>query len=98
MVLEVQLKILLIVLFHFLDFDNFKLPGQLFAKTLQSLEACVLVNNNLCGKLVSSLELPIVFDERFQVMSVLFFIPNFNLLSFELGNFTLKMLHLFNLY
>ena len=28
------------------------------------------VNNNLCGKLVSSLELPITFDERFKVTSV----------------------------
>ena len=35
---------------------------------------CVLVNNNFCGKLVSSLELPITFDESFTVASVPFFI------------------------
>ena len=35
---------------------------------------CVLVNNNFCGKLVSSLELPITFDESFTVASVLILI------------------------
>ena len=37
-------------------FDNFILTNELFAKTLRSLESCVLVNNNLCGKLNSSLD------------------------------------------
>ena len=32
-------------------------------------------------ELVSLLELPITFDERFKVTSVLFLIPDFNLLS-----------------
>ena len=32
-------------------FDNFKWADELFAKALRSLEFCVLVNNNLCGKL-----------------------------------------------
>ena len=41
------------------------LAGELFAKALQSLETCVLVNNNLCGKLYSSLELRITLDEIF---------------------------------
>ena len=41
------------------------LAGELFAKALQSLETCVLVNNNLCGKLHSSLELRITLDEIF---------------------------------
>ena len=33
-------------------FDNFILAEKPFAKALRSLEACVLVNNNLCVKLV----------------------------------------------
>ena len=46
---------------------------------LQKLyESSVSVNNNLCGKLVSSLELPIKFDERFKVTSV----PLLNLLLY----------------
>ena len=42
-------------------FDNFILAEELFAKALQT---CVLVNNNLCAKLFSSLESPTIFDER----------------------------------
>ena len=38
---------------------------------------CVLVNNNLCGKLFSSLELPKTFDESFKVTLVAFFIPEY---------------------
>ena len=34
------------------------------------LETFVLVNNNLCGKLVLLLELPIKFDEKFKFTSV----------------------------
>ena len=37
-------------------------------------ESCLSVNDNLCGKLVSSLEFPIKFDERFKVTSLTFFI------------------------
>ena len=48
-------------------FDDFILAEQLFAKALRSLETCVLVNNNLWGKLLSSLESSILFDERFKV-------------------------------
>ena len=47
----------------------------------------------MCGKLTSSLELPSTFDERFKGTSVPLFIPDFNLLSFELDNFTLKVLY-----
>ena len=36
-------------------FDNYILPEELFSKALQSLETCVLVNNNLCRKLFKSL-------------------------------------------
>ena len=42
-------------------FDIVILADELFAKASRSLEACVLLNNNLCEKLVSSLELPITF-------------------------------------
>ena len=43
-----------------------------FSKALRIFETCVLVNNNSCGKLVSSLELPIKFDKRFKVTSAPF--------------------------
>ena len=46
-------------------FFSFILGDDLFAKALQSLETCASVNNNLRGKLVSLLEIPIVFDEGF---------------------------------
>ena len=52
---------------------------------------CVLVNNNLCGKLVSLLEFPIKFDERFKVGPVPILIADFNLLSCELDNFTFNL-------
>ena len=65
-------------------FDYFILADEPFAKALRNLETCVLVNNSLCEKLFSSLELPITFHERFKVTSVPFFIANFNLLRCEL--------------
>ena len=34
-------------------FNNFVLADQLFAKALWRLKSCVVVNNNLCGNLVS---------------------------------------------
>ena len=74
-------------------FDNFILADELFAKAFWSLKTCVLVNNNLCGKLYSSLELPIAFDERFKVPSVPFFTPDFNLLNCELEKFMFKGLY-----
>ena len=52
--------------------------AKLSYKFLRSFETCVLVNNNLCGKLFSSLESPTTFEEIFKVTSVPFFIPNFN--------------------
>ena len=48
-------------------------------RLLRSLKTYVLVNNNLLKKLVSSLELPVTFDERFKVTSVQFSIPDFKL-------------------
>ena len=79
-------------------FGNYLLAEELFAKDLQSFEICVLVNKNLCGKLFSSLESPKVFDGIFKVTSVLFFIPDFVLLSYELNNFTFKALYRIILY
>ena len=68
--------------------ENVILADKPFANALRISETYVLVKNNLCVKLVPSLELPIKFDERFKVTSVPFFIVDFNLLSCELDNFT----------
>ena len=60
-------------------FENFILADEPFAKALRIFETYVLVSNNLCGKLVSSLEFPIKFDERFKVNLVPFFIADFQI-------------------
>ena len=54
--------------------ENFILAYEQFAKVLRIFENCLLLENNLCGKLVSSLEFPVKFYERFKVTSVPFFI------------------------
>ena len=61
---------------------------------LQNLHdlTCVLFNNNSCGKLLSSSELPITFEDYLKNTSVLFFIADFNLLSCEFDIFTFKLL------
>ena len=71
-------------------FDNPILANEPFTKALRPLKTYVLVNNNLCRKLVSYLEFMIKFDERFKASSVPIFIPDFNLLSCELDNLHLK--------
>ena len=53
-------------------FDDFIPADEPFAKALWSLETCVSVDNNSCRKLVSSLESPITFHERFKVTWVPF--------------------------
>ena len=58
-------------------FDNFILAEELFAKALQSLETFVLVNNIICGKLVSSLESLTTLDESFKVTLVTYFHSKF---------------------
>ena len=73
--------------------DNFTLADELFEKTLRTHETCLSVNNNLCRKLVLSLELPITFYERSKITSVPFFIFDFDLLICELVNFTFKLLY-----
>ena len=80
-------------------FDYFILANELFPNVLQRIKTFELVNNdNLCGRLLSSLESLITFDERFNVTSVPVSFPDFDLLSCELDNFTFKMLHWVNLY
>ena len=78
--------------------DNFTLADELFEKTLRTHETCLSVNNNLCRKLVLSLELPITFYERSKITSVPFFIFDFDLLICELVNFTFKLLYWVILY
>ena len=55
-------------------FENVILADDPFAKALRIFKTCVSVNNNLCRKLVASLEPPIKFDKGFKVTSVPFFI------------------------
>ena len=51
-----------------------QIPGtHNYAGFVESVETCVLVNKDLCGNLVSSLEPPTTFDERFKVTSLAFF-------------------------
>ena len=45
-------------------FSCFILTDEFFAKALRILVICLLVNNNSCRKLTSSLELPIKFNDR----------------------------------
>ena len=71
-------------------FDNFLLAEELLAKSLQSFETCVLVNNNLCWKFFLSSESPTSFDEiHFNTT----FFPDFSLLSCKLDKFTFKVLY-----
>ena len=74
-------------------FGNFILVDGLFPKALRSLETFVSVNNNLCQKLLSSLELPITFHERLKVTLVSIFVRDFNLWSWKLDNFRFKVLY-----
>ena len=87
-----------IILFYIRNSDNVTLFDELFIKTLRILKACVLVNNNLCGKVVSSTELLIAFNESFKNSSGQFFITACNFLSCELENFKHKLLYRVNLY
>ena len=73
-------------------FNNFIFADELFGKALQNFETCLSVSKNLCGKFVSSLESPIIFDERFKVTLISLFVADFSLLSCELDNFTFTLL------
>ena len=46
-------------------FDSLILANESFPNALWSFKTYVSVNNNLCGKLLSSLESPTTFDESF---------------------------------
>ena len=67
-------------------FHNYISAEKLFGKALRSFETCVLVKNNLCRKLFLSLEFVTAF-EIFQVTSITFFIPYFNLSSCNIKTF-----------
>ena len=87
MALRVYLKVLLIVLFYVIEFLIILYYLRNYLEKLS--EACVLVNNSLSRKLVSSLKSQTTFDE---ITIVQVFIPDFNILSCELENFTFKVL------
>ena len=76
-------------------FDNFILADDLFAEALQSFETYVLVNNTIYVEYYSH---HYNHQQHFEVTSTPFFIPNFNLLSCELDNFTFKVLYWVILY
>ena len=69
-----------------------------FAKALRSFETCVLVNNNLCGKLFSSLKSPTKLGEVLKSYSGTIFVPDFNLLICELDNIAFKVSYWVILY
>ena len=75
-----------------LGFDDFILADKPLTKALRRFETSALVNSNLWGRLFLLLESQKIFDENFKVTSVPFLIPDFNLLSCELKNFTFKVL------
>ena len=78
---------------HDWDSKSFILADKLFAKALQNFESCLSDSRNLCEKLVSSLESPIIFDEKFKVTSVSIFIADFNLLSWKLAHFAFRLVY-----
>ena len=51
-------------------FDTLILAYELFVKALRRFATCLSVYNNLCGKLVSSAELHIIFDDSLKATSV----------------------------
>ena len=70
--------------FYLEVFDNFVVADELLAKVLGGLKIWVLFNNNFWENLIPLLQPPIRFNERFNVTSVTFFVPDVNLLSCEL--------------
>ena len=51
-------------------FDSLILTENLFAKSLWRFASCLLVNNKLCGKLISPSELLIIFDVNLKTFPV----------------------------
>ena len=74
-------------------FENLILVDVCLSKALRRLATCLLVSNNLSGKLVSTAGLPIIFDDSFKTTSVSSFIADFNLLSYDFDSFTFKLLY-----
>ena len=70
-------------------FDSLISVDKFFSKYLQRSATCLLVNNDLWGKLVSSSELPIIFNDNLKTTSVSFFNANFNSLSSGFDSFYL---------
>ena len=70
-------------------FDNLFISWWSICASFTKPRNFVLVNDNLWGKLISSLELPITFDEIFT--SVPFVIPDFKLLRCDLHNVTFNV-------
>ena len=66
MVLKVHPEILLSVR----GFDTFMLTEELFPKALRNHETCLLISNNLIGKLFSSLESPTTLDFQGYISSI----------------------------
>ena len=71
-------------------FDNFILAEELFAKTLQSLKTCVLVNNNLCGNIV------LIIRINSNILSK--FLQYLFLFQILIDNFTFKVFYWVFLY
>ena len=67
-------------------FDHFfTLVDEPFEKALRSYKICVIVSNNLCGKLFSSLVSPATSNESFKVTLVPFFIPELNIIKLQMS-------------
>ena len=71
---------------------------ELLANALRLIQTCLPFNNNSCGKLVLSLESPIILGDNLITRSFSFFIAYFNLLSYEFDNFTFTVLYWAILY
>ena len=63
-------------------FNDFQVADELFARTFQRLETCLLGRNNLYGKLVASFVSLVMFCYIFKVSFLLFFVGDFDLSRF----------------
>ena len=71
-------------------FESLMSVDELLVKALRILETCMFVSNNSCGKLVLSLESPIMLGDNPITTSISFFIADFDLLSCEFDSFVFK--------
>ena len=63
--------------------NQFLIMGQKIYQEIRRFATCLLVNNDLCGKLVSSSELSIIFDDNLKTYFSFIFNADFSLLSCE---------------